>query len=222
MIIAREKPLDEIVSLIENYPRILNVGCAGCTAVCLAGGPREEARLNAALKAFFKKKGKPLTIDSYTVERQCDTAFMQELESRVDGYDAVLSMACGAGVQLLASCFTDVPVFPALNTLFVGVHVDVGWYEENCRACGDCQLAYTGGICPVTRCAKSIFNGPCGGSCNGRCEVDESIECAWCAIYERLAKQGRLDNILGIREPVSWKIQAQGQLIQKGYEKFYR
>lgn len=221
MIIAYEKPLEEITAMLEDHSRVLNIGCAGCTAICLAGGPREVDRLSSELLHSCKITGKRLTMGNYTVERQCDQAFMAELDKRIEGYDAVLSMACGVGVQLVASRYPHLPVYPALNTVFAGIHVDVGWYEENCRMCGDCQLAYTGGICPVTRCAKSIFNGPCGGSCNGRCEVDDSIECAWCAIYERLKVQGRVDSILKIRQSVNWKTQKQGSLIQKGYEKLY-
>jgi len=209
MIIAHIKPIEEIMKMIAGHKKILLAGCAGCTAVCMAGGQREVDEL--AIRLRSETSG--VDIKRYTVERQCERDFTEELEPFVQKSDAVLSMACGAGVQFVAARYPRLPVFPALNTLFTGVNRDLGWYEENCRSCGDCQLAWTGGICPVTRCAKSIFNGPCGGSEKGMCEVNSSADCAWCAIYERLKAQGRLDDILSVREPMIWKNQVPRTLV---------
>ena len=105
------------------------------------------------------------------------------------------------------------PVFPAVNSTFVGVNKDIGWYEERCKCCGDCVLGFTGGICPVTMCAKSIFNGPCGGPQGESCEVSKDIPCAWVAIHKRLKGQNRLDNILKIHAPRDWRDQVQGRII---------
>jgi len=141
----------------------------------------------------------------------------------IPGYQAVLSLACGAGVQFVAERHPAVPVYPALNTVFVGVDRDVGWYEENCRTCGDCILGETGGICPVTRCAKGLFNGPCGGTTlDGKCEVDPNVPCAWFQIHERLEKQGRLDLIRKIRPAREWVNQSQRSLIQEAYKERYQ
>ncbi len=221
MVVAEEKPLEEIIEMIKPYKKILNTGCAGCTAVCLAGGQREVDRLSRKLEAHAKENGTELIVDSYTLERQCDMNFLCQLDSIIEKYDAVLSMACGAGVQFIAERFPNIPVLPAVNTTFIGVNRDIGWYEERCRSCGDCQLAYTGGICPVTMCAKSLFNGPCGGSQDARCEVNPDIPCAWCMIYERLKEQGRLDNIMKIKAPMQWKNQVRGVVIQKEYKNRY-
>jgi ferredoxin len=218
MIIANVKPFDEIVEMIQEFDRVLNVGCAGCTAVCLTGGQKEVDLLIGDLNRFFKKNGAKTRVEGYTVERQCEPGFLSELDALEPKVDAMLSMGCGAGVQLIAERFPDKPIFPALNTLFVGVNRDVGWYEENCRSCGDCQLAFTGGICPVTRCAKSLFNGPCGGSMgpNG-CEIDGDTACAWYDIIERLKRQGRLDQIEKVRMPVAWQSQGRGMLVLDSY-----
>jgi ferredoxin len=222
MVIADLKPIEEIKESIKGYKRVLNVGCAGCTAVCLAGGQKEVDILNAQLAKSFKEDQEPIQISGYTVERQCEMEFVAELDHMIDQYDAILSMACGAGVQFIAERFTDKPVFPALNTTFIGVNRDVGWYEEKCRSCGDCQLAYTAGICPVTRCAKSIFNGPCGGTqSGGKCELDKDVPCAWYEICERLKAQGRLDNITKLRVPMSWQNQKQGVLVLEAYKDRY-
>ena len=130
-------------------------------------------------------------------------------------------MACGAGVQFLAERFPHKPVFPAVNTMFIGVNKDLGWYEERCRSCGDCVLGITGGICPVTMCAKGLFNGPCGGPQDGHCEVDKDTPCAWVKIYERLSAQGRLDNILKIYEARQWEDQVQGSIVLEAYKSRY-
>lgn len=222
MVIADLKPLEEIKESIKGYKRVLNVGCAGCTAVCLVGGQKEVDILNAQLAKSFKEDQESIQISGYTVERQCEMEFVAELDHVKDQYDAILSMACGAGVQFIAERFPEKPIFPTLNTTFIGVNRDVGWYEEKCRSCGDCQLAYTAGICPVTRCAKSLFNGPCGGTQRGgKCEVDKDVPCAWYDICERLKAQDRLDNITKVRVPMSWQNQKQGTLVLEAYKDRY-
>ncbi len=221
MVIAEIKPLDEIKAMLKGYGRVLNVGCGGCVAVCLAGGQKEVDNLNLRLSLSFKGEAVPFSIDGYTVERQCEVPFLAELDLMVKPYQALLSMACGAGIQFLAERFPDKPVFPAVNTTFVGVNKDVGWYEERCKCCGDCVLDMTGGICPVTMCAKSLFNGPCGGPKDGHCEVSADIPCAWVNIYERLKAQGRLESIHKIYAPREWRDQVQRSGILEEYRDRY-
>ncbi len=221
MVIAEIKPLEEIKAMLKGYGRVLNVGCGGCVAVCLAGGQKEVDNLNLRLSLSCKGEAVPVSIDGYTVERQCEVPFLAELDRMVKPYQALLSMACGAGIQFLAERFPDKPVFPAVNTTFVGVNRDVGWYEERCKCCGDCVLDMTAGICPVTMCAKSLFNGPCGGPKEGHCEVSADIPCAWVNIYERLKAQGRLENIHKIYAPREWRDQVQRSGILEEYRDRY-
>jgi ferredoxin len=219
---AKQKPLEEIKEAIKDYKQVLNIGCGGCVSVCLAGGQKEVNILNAELNMSFKKDSISCRVEGHTVERQCSPEFLEGLKEIARSYDCLLSMACGAGVQLIAEILDDKPVLPAVNTMAVGIDREIGWYEEKCRACGECVLGYTGAICPVTRCAKSIFNGPCGGTDNGKCEVDKEVPCAWNDIFERLKKQDRLDNILKIRPPMAWKDQVQRTIIQPAYEGRYQ
>jgi hypothetical protein len=221
MVIATRKEIAEIKEYLRPYERVLIVGCAGCTAVSLTGGQREVDQLLKLIQKEFKHDGERKKISGYTMERQCDTIFLSELDAMAAEYDAFLSIACGAGAQLVAERFETKPVFPGLNTQFIGVHRDVGWFEENCRACSDCVLAYTAGICPVTRCAKSIFNGPCGGPREGKCEVGDDIPCAWVDIYKRLKLQGRLDDIIKIRPPMKWKNQTLGTAVLEEFKHRY-
>ena len=221
MIIADIKSLEEIKQILDGYKKVLNVGCGGCASVCLAGGQKEVDNLNTKLTVSFKADDVPLSIDGFTVERQCEEQFVAELDRMVEAYDALLCMSCGAGVQFIAERYPNKPVLPAINSVFVGVNRDIGWYEERCKCCGDCVLAVTGGICPVTMCAKSLFNGPCGGPQDGHCEVDKDTPCAWIQIYERLEQQGRLDNIHDVFPAREWEDQIQGSLVLEAYKDRY-
>ena len=228
MVKGKRKPLEEIKSIISTFENILIVGCGGCVSVCLVGGQKETQILKADLTMLYKQEKIKKRIKTYTIERQCNVQFLAELDEIVEEYDCLLSMACGAGVQYLADRCPQKPVFPAINTAAIGVDKEIGIYEEKCRACGECVLAYTGGICPVTRCAKGLFNGPCGGTFNkGMCEVsacddvDWGIPCAWYQIYERLKAQNRLDDILKIQAPTKWQNQIQRMIVQEPYKSRY-
>lgn len=221
MVKAKRKPLEEIAEAISAYGRVLTVGCGGCVSVCLAGGQREVYELNAELELKLKENGTSKHLGNYTVERQCNMELIREMDDIAEGYDCILSMACGAGVQLMAERYPDTPVFPAVNTVFIGIDRGLGMYEEKCRACGECVLAYTGGICPVSRCAKGLFNGPCGGTNNRMCEVSQEIPCAWLDIFERLKAQNRLDDILKFKGVMQWQNQLQRTVVQPKYEKRY-
>jgi ferredoxin len=222
MIVAERKPVKEIKELIAKHDKILTVGCATCVAVCLAGGEKEVGILNKELLMARKLAGKPVKIDGRTLERQCDMEFLAELDDVVAEYDALISLACGVGIQFLAERFPDTPVYPGVNTAFMGANRDVGHYEERCRGCGTCVLGLTGGVCPVTMCAKGLFNGPCGGTNLESCEINTDQPCAWRMIYERLKRQGRLDNILKIHPPNEWRNQTPRTIIQPGYKKHNR
>jgi NAD-dependent dihydropyrimidine dehydrogenase PreA subunit len=140
-----------------------------------------------------------------SIERQCDREFITEIEEQVHNADLVLSLACGAGVQMMAEYFPTKTVLPGLNTHFMGTNEGAGYWLERCIGCGDCVLDLTGGICPRTRCSKGLMNGPCGGSENGKCEVDpEHNDCAWNLIYERLKAINMLDSMMENQPPRDW------------------
>ena len=218
MIVAERKPFEEIKNMVQSHRKVLTVGCGTCVAVCLAGGSKEVGVLNAELKTARRMSGNPIELGAITVERQCDMEFLAELDPMVGQYDAIISLACGVGVQFLAERFPGTPVYPGVDTSGLAANRDVGWYEEKCRACGTCVLGMTGGICPVTMCAKSLFNGPCGGTNKGYCEISDEQPCAWFRIFERLSLQDRLDNIKAIHPATQWRNTCPRTLIQPGYQ----
>ena len=194
MIVAKRKPIEEIIEEAQGYEKILMVGCNECVTVCEAGGKKEVAVLTSALRMHFMNQGKDVKIDEVTLERQCDHEYLEELRNSIDRYDAVISLACGVGVQFMAEKYMSTPILPGVDTCFMGVTEERGVWSERCQGCGHCMLAKTGGICPVSRCAKRLFNGPCGGSTDGHCEIDKNLICGWQLIVERLTKLGRLDD----------------------------
>ena len=195
MIIAEGKPIKEILDMIAPYDKILLVGCKGCVTVCSTGGEKEVGILGSALRLARQAQGKPLEVKEITLERQCDTEYLEPMREDIDRYPAILSLACGAGIQFLAEKFRKHPVLPGVDTQFIGVAEEQGVWTERCQACGNCVLDRTGGICPVARCSKSLFNGPCGGSKGGKCEIDSQVDCGWQLIYDRLKELGQLDKL---------------------------
>jgi ferredoxin len=204
VIVAEQKPLQEIKTLIADAQDVLIVGCGTCVTVCFAGGEKEAGILASSLRMAFKLDGNMREINHVTVQRQCEWEFIDPLGDQVKAVDVVLSLGCGVGVQALAERFPEAIVVPGLNTTFMGMPIEQGIWEERCAACGDCILGWTGGICPITRCAKQLLNGPCGGSKNGVCEVNPEVPCAWQLIYEKLKAQDRLDLLMEIRPPKDW------------------
>ncbi len=219
MIVAKRKPFEEILQMIAGHRKVLIAGCGTCVAVCLAGGEKEVAVLAAEIDMARRLKNQPIELGQTTLERQCDREYLAQLDDRAASYEAIVSLACGVGIQFLAERFPTIPVYPGVDTCGLAVNQDVGWYEERCRSCGRCVLDRTGGICPVTLCAKGLYNGPCGGTNRGFCEIDPEQPCAWYAIYERLKGQGRLERIRAITPVQEWRDTVPRTLLQPGYRK---
>jgi len=210
MIVAEQKNLEEIKTLIGNAKNVLVVGCGTCVTVCFAGGSREAAILSSSLRIATKLNGNPKTIQDVTVQRQCEWEYLDSIADQIKQADLILSLGCGIGVQAIAEHFPEVWVVPGLNTKFLGIPLEQGVWAERCAACGDCLLGLTGGICPIARCSKSLLNGPCGGSEDGHCEVNDDIPCAWQLIYDRLSSMDRLDLLLEVRPPKNWRTSRDG------------
>jgi ferredoxin len=196
VITAVQKPFSEIFENVKEYRRLLVLGCGTCVTVCMAGGEKEVGILASTLRLAARNNGARMEILEDTIERQCDREFFDPVRAKVQQADAVLSMACGVGVQFASEIFEGKRVLPALDTRFYGTNEALGVWSERCAGCGSCVLDKFGGVCPIARCSKSLLNGPCGGSQNGMCEVDpKAIQCGWQLIYDRMKALGLLGRL---------------------------
>jgi ferredoxin len=205
MIVGQQKAIAEIKEKLAPFTRVLILGCGTCVKTCFAGGEDEVAILAAALRLAFRKDGRKVQIEELTIERQCEDAFIKEAAAAVARNEAVLSLACGAGVQMVADRFSKVLVLPGVDTTFIGILEKPGLFTEKCLGCGSCIVDKFGGVCPVSRCAKKLLNGPCGGSRDGKCEVNPGTDCAWQIIIDRAKETGGMDKLAAYVPPRDWR-----------------
>lgn len=206
MIIGEQKPTAEIIGLIGSCPvgRILVIGCDSCVSVCLAGGKDEVKGLVSRLNDHSAANGNDWKVEGITLTRQCERKFEEEVSSIIDDSDVVVSLGCGVGAQMLSENFPGTRVVPGINTSNMGAPVKRGVFKEKCMGCGDCTIFRTAGICALARCSKSLQNGPCGGSHDGKCEIDPETDCAWHQIYLALKEKGELSRLSVPIPPKDW------------------
>jgi hypothetical protein len=208
MIIPLQKPLEEILEMVKGSKSILVVGCEGCSAVAQVGGEKQAESLATILDLASKLGGASRSVKAVTTLRQCDRQIVATaLKPLMEGYESIICMGCGAGTQVVADLFQEKVVLPGIDTKFIGSHDrDAKAFTELCRACGECIIDETGGVCPVTRCSKSLLNGPCGGQAKGKCEVGGWVkDCAWVQIFNRLKAQDRLELYVKFRPPRDYR-----------------
>ena len=197
MIITKQKTVEAVDAMIAPFPKLFVVGCGTCSTKCMSGGEEQ-------VKEMVERLGDRV-VGSQVVEEPCDKRLnrrdLKEYREQIKEADAILVMSCGIGVQAISD-YADKIVLPASDTLFMGETERLGIFHNRCYACGDCILDETGGVCPITRCAKGLLNGPCGGTVDGKCEVGGYEEdCAWTLIYERLRDQNRMELFTVFRPP---------------------
>jgi hypothetical protein len=201
--ITGQKSLEEVLRYLEKYQRVYLIGCGTCATMCRTGGKSEVLEMKVKLEEAGKKVTGWMVIPT-----ACDELTREALKENandIDAADCILMLTCAFGVQTVSLCiYKPKPVYPALNTLFIGQEDSPGHFMEVCAQCGDCALALTAGICPLVRCAKSLLNGPCGGSVEGKCEISPDIPCAWQTIIDRLEALGQLDALEEIAPPRDW------------------
>jgi len=178
--------------------------------VCLTGGEQATAVLAGQLRLKDRMAERQRVITEQTITRQCDAKYVRELVEEAGEAGVVLSLACGVGVNYMTELLAGPIVLPAMNTVFMGANIEQGQWAERCAACGDCMFDKTGGICPIARCSKTLINGPCGGTQDGKCEVDSSIDCAWALIVERMTALGRVDELAEVMPPRDWSTSRHG------------
>lgn len=206
MVISDKKPIQEILGFLEGSEKVVLVGCNQCAATCKTGGEPELQAMKEELEANGKTVLGCKVIDPCCNLLQCKKD-LKAVKEELKEADAILSLACGDGTQTIVKNTKSMPVYPANNTLFIGEVERVGQFEEACKACGECELGWTGGICPVTMCAKGLINGACGGAKDGKCEISHENDCAWIKIYERLKDIDQLENLTAVRPPKDYSKQ---------------
>ncbi|MEW9121136.1 MAG: methylenetetrahydrofolate reductase C-terminal domain-containing protein [Thermotaleaceae bacterium] len=203
MIISQKKSQEEVLSFLKDCRKVVITGCSLCATTCKVGGEEEILEL----KAWLEEEGKEVT--GYKVlDPACNllktTKDLKKMKEELKDADAILSVACGDGTQTVAKA-VKIPTYPGVDTMFIGEIERVGQFEESCRACGECELGWTGSICPITRCAKGLVNGPCGGAKDKKCEVNKENDCAWIQIYERMKELGQLEKLMEVRDPKNFQ-----------------
>ncbi|MGB2821259.1 MAG: methylenetetrahydrofolate reductase C-terminal domain-containing protein [Phycisphaerae bacterium] len=204
MIVLKQKELAWTLERLAPFRKVAVLGCGTCATVCFAGGEREVEEVCCSLQLALRDSGAEAEFEGVTCKRACDWEFVEPLAESLRGADAILSLACGAGSNLLAQKLENVFVIPGVDTCFLGASTAPDAWSEMCAACGDCIIDLTFGVCPVAGCAKTLLNGPCGGSNQGKCEVDPDVDCAWAKIVDRAKALGRLEDLERVIPPKDW------------------
>jgi hypothetical protein len=211
MIGQTQKPTEEILEYLEGKAKIVIVGCGGCATVLHTGGEPEvkemAKRLTAEGKEILAAIAPPF--GEFTCYAPWSKNRLNQFKKEIDECDAILMLSCGDGLQVVREFILEEeleiikPIYPGTNPIG---HMGGGpaLFKEKCQQCGECELGKFAGICPLTQCAKGLLNGPCGGSNNGKCEVDPERDCAWIKIYERLKALGIVEKMNEIVGPKDW------------------
>lgn len=210
VVITTKKPVDDVLNTLRsnNVKKVVIVSCGVCAALCQTGGTEGLAEW----RDILEKEG--YVVESgMVVEDVCDNRVMakdfRKIDEEVQKADAIVTLSCGLGAQsivkVLSKKYPEKKVFLTNDTQFMGMTERIGRFFMRCVGCGDCLLNETGGICPITTCAKALMNGPCGGMVKGKCEVGNyEKDCGWVLIYNRLKDTGRLDLFTKLREARNW------------------
>jgi len=198
-----QKHFKEILEMLEGENRVFIVGCGNCARKCQSGGEPEVA----AMKECLEKVGKTV-IGTFVPDGTCSltevSGLVKDNQAAIDEAESMLVLACGQGVHTVVDA-TGKITHPGCNTIFGGETIKPGDVREYCQLCGECVIDAYGGLCPLTLCAKGLLNGACGGSKDGKCEVDPERDCGWNLIYERLRAIGKLDTLYQYREPKDYR-----------------
>ncbi len=205
--ITAQKPIEEVMRYLEKCQAVHIIGCGTCATMCHTGGKAEAIEMKERLEAIGKKVTGWMVIPTACDELTGDA--LRANAEDVEAADCILAMTCAVGVQMV-SLHSKKPVYPALDTLFLGMEESPGHFVEVCMQCGSCVLGRTAAICPLVRCAKTLLNGPCGGSSGGKCEISPDVPCAWQLIYDRFVEMGRLDEMEEIEPIKDWSTSVSG------------
>ncbi|MFC1873176.1 methylenetetrahydrofolate reductase C-terminal domain-containing protein, partial [Chloroflexota bacterium] len=193
MILSEQKPFEEIVGYMEGEKSVFLLGCNGCAQSSGSGGSVQVEEMKTRLEESGKKVTGIKAIDFLCEKALVKSGLRGKIEQLVAA-DSILVMTCGIGVQAVAASVNKV-CHPACNTVNLGGSRGEWQGSERCQECGQCLLDYTGGICPLGACTKSLISGACGGASAGKCEISPDRDCGWELIYNRLKAKNQLSQL---------------------------
>jgi hypothetical protein len=202
MIISKQKELEYILTSINNDPVFL-VGCSQCATLCHTGGEEE-------VKALIKQlEDNTINVTGWVIldpacHRNNSKRVLKKYSKEISLAKKILVLSCGNGVQTVSTICEDKTVIPGLDTLFLGEITRYNEFNKQCSLCGECLLDFFDGFCPISRCPKTMLNGPCGGAVKGKCEINSQQDCIWDIIYSSLKKKGKLHLLEKIQKQKDW------------------
>jgi len=202
MIITKQKSINQLLNSIGEGP-VFIIGCNECATICQTGGEKEILEM----KSILNNKG--IEVSGWTIlEPAChllnDKRILRNYKNDINKSKNILVLACGNGIQTISEIFDDINIVPGTDTLFLGEIKHSNEFEKRCEMCGFCIVDLFDGLCPISRCPKNMLNGPCGGSTDGKCEVNKDIPCIWYIIFDRLIEKGQIDQLKEIQNPKDW------------------
>ncbi|GAJ01306.1 unnamed protein product, partial [marine sediment metagenome] len=177
MIITKQKDFDDLLTSIDKGP-VFIIGCSECATLCRTGGEDEVLKMKEDLKKKNIETTGSVILDP-ACHLQNDKRLLREHKDEIKKSKKVIVLACGNGVQTVSEIIEDIDIIAGTDTLFLGEIKRLTDFEKRCVMCGDCIQDLFGGVCPISRCPKSMLNGPCGGSINGKCEISTDLDCIW-------------------------------------------
>ena len=202
MIITKQKDFDKLLTSISNGP-VFIIGCSECATLCKTGGEDEIVKMKEDLRKNNIETTGWVILDP-ACHLQNDKRLLKKHNHEIENAKKILVLACGNGVQTVAEVIKNIDIIPGTDTLFLGEIKRLSDFEKRCIMCGDCIQDLFEGVCPISRCPKSMLNGPCGGSIDGKCEISNELDCIWDIIYKRLKEKGQLKRLKEIKKPKDW------------------
>jgi len=202
MIITKQKDFDNLLTSITKGP-VFIIGCSECATLCKTGGEDEIVKMKEDLRKNNIETTGWVVLDP-ACHLQNDKRLLKKHKNEIEKAKKILVLACGNGVQTVSEVIKNIDIIPGTDTLFLGEIKRLSDFEKRCIMCGDCIQDLFEGVCPISRCPKSMLNGPCGGSIDGKCEISTELDCIWDIIYKRLKEKGQLKRLKEIKKPKDW------------------
>jgi ferredoxin len=202
MIITKQKEINKIINSIDGKS-VFIIGCSECATLCHTGGEEEVKEMKKILEKENIKVTGWVILDP-ACHLNNDRRMLKSHKDEIDKSEKILVLACGNGIQTVSELIDFQEIIPGTDTLFLGEIKRANQFEKRCNLCGECIQDLFEGLCPISRCPKKMLNGPCGGSIDGKCEINKDLDCIWQLIYDKLKSKNKINELDKLREPKDW------------------